>query len=64
MTNAAIAIIQAIIVLVVSFGVPVTDAQATAIIGVTSAIAVLLGGGTAALIGRSQVIPKNRNIWK
>jgi uncharacterized membrane protein len=49
-----IAVVQAILVLVIAFGVHITDSQVAAIVGVASAVLALLAG----VATRSQVIPK------
>ena len=48
-----VGLVTAVIILLVAFGVPITDDQKVAILGVVSAVLVIVG----AFITRSQVTP-------
>lgn len=48
-----VGVVGAIIVLAVTFGVPIDESQRTAIVGVVGAVVAILGGGTI----RTQVTP-------
>ncbi len=51
-----VAFVEAIIVLLVAFGVPITSDQKVAIIGLTSAVLAVIGG----FVVRSQVTPTTK----
>ena len=50
------AVIEAVLVLLVAFGVPISNDQKAAVIGLASAVLALVGG----LVVRSQVTPTSR----
>ena len=49
-------LVVAVITLVVAFGIPISDDQRSAIVGLVGAVLAILGGGVV----RSQVTPTNK----